>query len=309
MDPAAAEVPVKAVKVDSTALTPDGAGAVNITDIPAYCITAPTSEDETTHETIYTKTYLTSGVRAHTPTADDHVANKGYVDSAIADIPEPMIFKGGVTLTADSSTPTTAEISIDDTTITSIKLGYTFKVATIATTTPPYSGTLKEGDTLIANKANPKTTADWTSADWTVIPSGDENNGTVLSVATSNVGITTADGQPISESGTISLKLASTSALSGTAVAAATEDRIFPVAVDGSANGNLAVAISKGTLAQTVSDATSGHTVVTAVTAEAPSASPTGLVYYNVDSTNGILSLYDIRVADDDHAVFDTITP
>lgn len=88
-----------------------------------------------------------------------------YVQNAIAGITGPMIFKGAVTINADRS------ITVPST-VTTIKQGYTFKITELNAS---YSGTLKVGDTLIADTDNPVTTGAWVeNTDWTVIPSGDE---------------------------------------------------------------------------------------------------------------------------------------
>jgi len=97
-----------------------------------------------------------------------------YVESAIAAIPEPMVFKGSITLTADSTDPTKCSITVSGT----VKKGYTYKVTSIATS-PKYTGTIRVGDTFIADKASPETSASWTEErDWTVIPSGDDEGKT-----------------------------------------------------------------------------------------------------------------------------------
>ncbi len=88
-----------------------------------------------------------------------------YVQSAIAGITGPMIFKGAVTINADGSI-TVPQVA------TPIKQGYTFKITELNAS---YAGTLKVGDTLIADKDNPKVASDWIEGtDWTLIPSGDE---------------------------------------------------------------------------------------------------------------------------------------
>lgn len=97
-----------------------------------------------------------------------------YVEAAIAAIPEPMVFKGGITLTADSTDPTKCSITVSGT----VKKGYTYKVTSIASS-PEYTGTIRVGDTFIADKASPETSATWTEGtDWTVIPSGDDEGKT-----------------------------------------------------------------------------------------------------------------------------------
>ena len=99
------------------------------------------------------------------------------VSSAIAGLPEPMIFKGTVG-TGGTITSLPAAAAANE--------GFTYKVIT-ALTTPV---TAKVGDTVISN-----------GSAWTVIPSGDEPSGTVTSVG-SGTGLT---GGPITSSGTLSL--------------------------------------------------------------------------------------------------------
>lgn len=97
-----------------------------------------------------------------------------YVEAAIASIPEPMVFKGSITLTADSTDHTKCSITVSGT----VKKGYTYKVTSIAAS-PEYTGTLRVGDTFIADKASPETSATWTEGtDWTIIPSGDDEGKT-----------------------------------------------------------------------------------------------------------------------------------
>ena len=112
-----------------------------------------------------------------TPTDDNVPTSQAvteYVEAAIAAIPEPMVFKGSITLTADSTDHTKCSITVSGT----VKKGYTYKVTNIAAS-PEYTGTIRVGDTFIADKASPETSATWTEGtDWTVIPSGDEEGKT-----------------------------------------------------------------------------------------------------------------------------------
>ena len=88
---------------------------------------------------------------------------------------EPMVFKGSATLTADSSDTTKCSITVSTpSTASRIKRGYMYKVTSI-TASPAYTGTIKVGDTLIADKDAPVIGPTWTvDTDWTVVPSGDE---------------------------------------------------------------------------------------------------------------------------------------
>lgn len=164
-----------------------------------------------------------------------------YVDDAIASLPKPMVFKGGITLTADSTDTTLCSLTLPSG-ITTIKEGYTFKVVAIASS-PVYTGTIKVGDTLYANKDNAKTTADWVvDTDWTITPSGDEPSGTVTEVTASD-GIIAYDnathGSSISDNGNLKLALVTNHTTSVNAGdASSTADRSYPLALDG--NGKLA---------------------------------------------------------------------
>lgn len=100
---------------------------------------------------------------------DTVVPTQKAVADAIAGITGPMIFKGAATIGSDGS------ITVPGT-VTTIKQGFTFKVTEVNAS---YSGTLKVGDTLIADKDDPTTTSLWVeNTDWTVIPSGDEEAAT-----------------------------------------------------------------------------------------------------------------------------------
>lgn len=103
-------------------------------------------------------------------------AVKTYVDSSIAALPEPMIFKGTVG-TGGTITSLPAAAASNE--------GFTYKV--ISNLSTPVIA--KIGDTVISN-----------GSAWTVIPSGDEPGGTVTNVAT-GTGLT---GGPITSTGTIS---------------------------------------------------------------------------------------------------------
>lgn len=116
-------------------------------------------------------------------------ATKSYVDTAIENIPDPMIFKGslgtGGTIT---SLPTASNSNI----------GFTYKVITAGT----YAGQVaKVGDTFISDGTT-----------WNLIPSGDEPSGTVTSItldATSPILIDSTTA--ITTSGTRTFSHASTS--------------------------------------------------------------------------------------------------
>lgn len=121
-------------------------------------------------------TITDQSTNANVPTSD---VVYGYVQSAISELTSPMTFKGGATITADSTDTTKCSIAVTNpATASSIKKGFTYKITSIAAS-PEYTGTLKVGDTLIADKNSPKVDANWTAdTDWTVIPSGDEEGKT-----------------------------------------------------------------------------------------------------------------------------------
>lgn len=121
-------------------------------------------------------TITDQSTNANVPTSD---VVYGYVQSAISELTGPMTFKGGATITADSTDTTLCSITVSTpASSSSIKKGFTYKITSIAAS-PEYTGTLKVGDTLIADKNSPKVDATWTAdTDWTVIPSGDEEGKT-----------------------------------------------------------------------------------------------------------------------------------
>lgn len=121
------------------------------------------------------------------PTSDQDATTKKYVDTAISNLPEPMVFKGtvGTSGTVEwSALPAAA----------STNEGYTYKVITDHNSAP----VCKAGDTIIS---------DGTS--WVVVPSGDEPAGTVTNVAVTNAtnGGLSITGSPITSSGTITIGL------------------------------------------------------------------------------------------------------
>jgi hypothetical protein len=133
---------------------------------------------------------IPSGVTATTQASTDNstkIATTAYVTTVIANLPEPMLFKGSVgTGGTITSLPTAAAANE----------GWTYKVIT-ALSTPV---TAKVGDTVISNGSS-----------WVVIPSGDEPSGTVTSVGISNGGGLSVSGSPVTSSGTITVSHADTS--------------------------------------------------------------------------------------------------
>lgn len=121
-------------------------------------------------------TITDQSTNANVPTSDVVYT---YVQSAISELTGPMTFKGGAIITADSTDTTKCSIAVTNPALAdNIKMGFTYKITSIAAS-PEYTGTLKVGDTLIADKNKPKVDATWTAdTDWTVIPSGDEEGKT-----------------------------------------------------------------------------------------------------------------------------------
>ena len=133
---------------------------------------------------------LTGTPTAPTATAGTNttqIATTAFVQTAIAELPQAMIFRGtlgtGGTITSLPTAGSTYE-------------GDVYKVITAGTYA---SQSAKVGDTFICGKTGTST------YEWILIPSGDEPSGTVTNVAT-GVGLT---GGPITSSGTIKAKLKS----------------------------------------------------------------------------------------------------
>ena len=121
---------------------------------------------------------LEDGMTATTQaTSDDStkLATTAYVHDVVDALPEPMIFTGSITLTADSTDTSTAAITVSaPASAADIVKGYTYKVTSIASS-PVYTGSIKVGDTLIAAKNAPTVSASWVAdTDWIIVPSGDE---------------------------------------------------------------------------------------------------------------------------------------
>ena len=132
---------------------------------------------------------IPSAVTATTQASTDNstkIATTAYVTTAIANLPEPMVFKGSVGTGGTVTSLPTAAASNE---------GWTYKVITALS-----SPAAKVGDTVISNGSS-----------WVVIPSGDEPSGTVTSVGISNGGGLSVSGSPITSSGTITISHADTS--------------------------------------------------------------------------------------------------
>lgn len=133
---------------------------------------------------------LTGTPTAPTATAGTNttqIATTAFVQTAIAELPQAMIFRGtlgtGGTITSLPTAGSTYE-------------GDVYKVITAGTYA---SQSAKVGDTFICGKTGTSTYS------WILIPSGDEPSGTVTNIAT-GVGLT---GGPITTTGTIKAKLKS----------------------------------------------------------------------------------------------------
>ena len=171
------------------------------------------------------------------------LATKTYVDNAIDALPEPMVFKG--TLGAQADNPTITALPVDG----SADIGDTYKVITAGTYD---SQDAKVGDLFICltKTSNANT--------WSYIPSGDEPSGTVTNVA-AGVGLTTADGEPITSTGTIKAKLTSETALTG--------DGVASVGVDGSGNLAVDIRVVDGTYNASTNKVATQSTVTNAIEA------------------------------------------
>lgn len=188
-----ADSAVQSVKVNGSALTPDTNKAVDITAIPASVVSAGA---------------LASGMTATTQsTSDDStkLATTAFVHDVVDNLPEPMIFKSGMTLTADTTDTTKCAITVTDpASASNIKGGYTYKVTNISGT---YTGTIKVGDTLIAKKDAPKIDKTWVvDTDWTVVPSGDETGYVVGKSSGTTQGhavVWGSDGYSIEDGGSV----------------------------------------------------------------------------------------------------------
>lgn len=165
---------ITGVSVNGTSVATSG--VANITSVPASILTGS----------------IPSAVTATTQSQGDgstKVATTAYVDTAISNLPDPMVFKGslgtGGTITA---------LPVDG----SANVGDTYKVITAGT----YASKAADvGDTFIClTKTSSANT-------WELIPSGDEPSGTVTSVtlnATSPIAIDSSAAITTSGSRTIS---------------------------------------------------------------------------------------------------------
>jgi len=175
---------ITGVSVNGTSIATSG--VANITSVPASILTGA----------------IPSAVTATTQTQGDNstkIATTAYVDTAIDNLPEPMVFKGslgtGGTITA---------LPVDG----SANIGDTYKVITDGTYA---SKTAKVGDTFICltKTSNANT--------WELIPSGDEPSGTVTSVTLNATGPIAIDSSAaITTSGSRTISHATSGVTAGT---------------------------------------------------------------------------------------------
>lgn len=122
------------------------------------------------------------------------LVTSGAVSTAIANLPEPMIFKGSLGTGGTITTLPTASAENE---------GFTYKVITAGTYA---SQSAKVGDTFISD-----------GSAWVLIPSGDEPSGTVTSVAISATSpIAINDSSAITTSGTRTISHANSGVTAGT---------------------------------------------------------------------------------------------
>lgn len=170
---------ITGVSVNGTSVATSG--VANITSVPASILSGA----------------IPSAVTATTQNQGDNstkLATTAYVDTAITNLPEPMIFKGSLGTGGTITALPTASSSNE---------GYTYKVITAGTYA---SQAAKVGDTFISD-----------GSAWVLIPSGDEPDGTVTSVtikATSPIAIDSSSA--ITTSGTRTLSHANSGVSAGT---------------------------------------------------------------------------------------------
>ena len=127
------------------------------------------------------------------------IATKAYVDAAVEELPQAMIFRGTLGTTGTiASLPTASADTVGD----------VYKVIEAGT----YATQAAEvGDLFIGTEVE-GTPVTYT---WTLVPSGDVPAGTVTQI-TAGTGLTTADGAPITSEGTIKANLDSETAIDST---------------------------------------------------------------------------------------------
>jgi len=314
ISPAAAEIPITAITVDGDATKVTVTNHVaDITAINADLVAVvtegePGSEgyaDRVAHNT------LADGVRATTQTAGDNstkLATTAYVDNAVEELPQAMIFRGslgtGGTIT---DLPAAAKANAGDVYKVIVAGDYTIVPADPKADPPTPAETqhAEIGDLFICGQTGTGSGATYA---WNLIPSGDVPAGTVTSVGVT-AGLTTTIGDttgtnPIIGAGTINLNLNSTSGITG--------DHVYAVGIGTAADsleGKLVVATTKDTIMNTVTDATIANTVVTGVTATtAASSAPENAVTDVYTVANGVLTLNWLVATPATNAVFQ-VTP
>lgn len=170
---------ITGVSVNGTSVATSG--VANITSVPASILTGS----------------IPSAVTATTQSQGDgstKIATTAYVDTAISDLPEPMLFKGSLG-TGGTITSLPAASSSNE--------GYVYKVITAGT----YANqSAKVGDTFISDGSS-----------WVLIPSGDEPDGTVTSVTLqATTPIVIDDSTAITTSGTRTFTHATSGVTAGT---------------------------------------------------------------------------------------------
>ena len=170
---------ITGVSINGTSIATSG--VANITSVPASILTGA----------------IPNGVTATTQTQSDNstkIATTAYVDTAIGNLPEPMVFKGSLGTGGTITVLPTAEASNE---------GHTYKVIKDGT----YAGqAAKIGDTFIS-----------TGSRWELIPSGDEPSGTVTSITLNAISPIAIDNSAaITTSGTRTISHASSGVSAGT---------------------------------------------------------------------------------------------
>ena len=159
----------------------------SVNNLDNYTLSSSFGANAFTSTNIPTKTSdITNDSGYITSAALSGYATETYVNTAIENLPEPMIFKGSLG-TGGTITSLPAAAAANE--------GYTYKVITAGTYA---SQAAYVGDTFISDGSN-----------WVLIPSGDEPSGTVTSVGVSVPTGLAVSGSPITSSGTIAISMAS----------------------------------------------------------------------------------------------------
>lgn len=310
ISPAAAEIPITAITVDgdATKVTVTDHTA-DITSINADLVAVVTEGEPSSagYADRVAQNTLADGVRAATQTAGDNsskIATTAYVDNAVEELPQAMIFRGSLgTDGTVTDLPAAAKGTAGDVYKVIVADDYT----TVHAEDPEEDVKVyaEVGDLFICGQTGTGSGATYA---WNLIPSGDVPAGTVTSVGVT-AGLTTTIGEttgnsPITGAGTINLNLNSTSGITG--------DHVYAVGIGTAADsleGKLVVATTKDTIMNTVTDATIANTVVTGVTATAAASSaPTNAVTNVYTVADGVLTLNWLVATPATNAVFQ-VTP